>query len=176
MSVTALGANSAVPALPDSMYIFGAASGALEVNPGDYVAWSGQNIHAVHDGVAWAKASGAGIAMDRSPIIDSFGRTGPNTALIIATRGVFRVSANFSGNPLKGVLAYPDMTGSAVNAASGQTGLGALWNTGTPIAVSGGTGAAPGFNVAQVINWYNSGPAGTGQMDIRLWDKNGDIY
>lgn len=174
MSVTALGANSAIP-VSDSMYIPAAASGALEVNPGDYLAWSGQCVIAVNTGVAYWKASGAGIAMDRSPIIDWAGRSGPNTALIVATRGVFRVSAHFSGQPNLGTLVAPMTTGSAVNAPS-ATGIGARWNTATPVTVSGGTAAAPVAGIAQVIGWYNSGPAGTGQMDIRLWDKSGDYY
>ena len=175
MSTTGAYANSAIP-VSDSMYIPAAASGALEVNPGDYLAWSGQYVISVNTGVAYWKASGAGIAMDRSPITDWAGRSGPNTALIVATRGVFRVSAHFSGQPNLGTLAAPFTTGSGVNAASGTTGVGSRWNTGTPVAVSGGTAAAPVAGIAPVIGWFNSGPAGTGQMDIRLWDRNGDYF
>lgn len=175
MSVTGAYANSAIP-VADSMYFPAAASGALEVNPGDYLAWSGQCVIAVNTGVAYWKASGAGIAMDRSPIIDWAGRSGPNTALIVATRGVFRVSAHFSGQPNLGTLVAPFTTGSGVNAASGTTGIGSRWNTATPVSVSGATAAAPVLGIAQVIGWYNSGPAGTGQLDIRLWDRNGDYY
>lgn len=176
MAVTALNAISAIPVYDDCYIAIHASGTALEINPGDYVSYSGNYAHATHNGVAWAKASGLGIAMDRNPAIDRFGNKVINSALIVATHGVFRVSAAFSGQPLLGVLALPDMTGSGVNAPTGLTGLGAVWNTGTPLPVSGGTGAAPGFNVAQVIGWYNSGPAGTGQLDIRLWPRTSDFY
>lgn len=176
MTITANGINSGIP-VADDQYIVGNASGtALEINPGDYVSWSGQYLIATHDGVAFFKASGVGIAMDRNPAYDWAGRQVVNSALLVATRGVFRVSASFSGNPLLGVNAFPDMTGSAVNAPSGVTGLGAVWGTGAPVNVSGATAAAPPKGVAQVIGWYNSGPAGTGQMDIRVWPRTSDYY
>lgn len=176
MSVTALAINSGIP-VSDGQYITVNASGtALEVNPGDYVSFSGQYGIATHDGVASFKASGAGIAMDRNPKFDEYGNKIVNTALVVARYGVFRVSANFSGQPLLGVLAFPDMTGSGVNAPTGLTGLGAVWNTATPVTVSGGAAAAPVKGVAQVLGWYNSGPAGTGQLDIVVWDRNADYY
>lgn len=176
MAVTAPGANSGIP-VSDDMYVLVNASGtALEVNPGDYVSFSGLYAHATHDGVAWFKASGVGVALTRNPAYDWAGRQVVNSAVLVATRGIFRVSANFSGQPSLGVLAFPDMTGSAVNGPSGVTGLGAVWNTGAPASVSGGTAVAPVKGVAQVIGWYDSGPAGTGQLDIRVWPRNADYY
>ena len=176
MSVTAPNINSGIP-VSDGMYVVGNASGtALEVNPGDWVAFSGQYIIAAPDGVASWKASGVGIAMTRNPHYDSHGRIIVNTAVVIARRGGFRVSAAFSGQPLLGVLAFCDVTGSGVNAPTGLTGLGAVWNTASPVTVSGGTAAAPVKGVAQVVGWYNSGPAGTGQLDIVVWDRNADYY
>lgn len=174
MAVTVPSANRGTP-MADSRYVVGDASGvALEINPNDYVAHSGKYIIAVHDAVAYWKASGIGIAMDRNPAYDPAGRQVVNSGLLIARRGVFRVSANFSGEPNGGVLAFPDMTGSGVNAPSGATGLGSVWNTAVPVSVSGATAAAPVKAVAQVINWYGPGP--TGQMDIALWDRNADYY
>lgn len=212
MSVTALNIHSGIP-VSDGMYILGNGSGtALIINPGDYVAFSGQYVVAAEDALSYWKNSGVGIALDRNPKYDEYGSQIINTAVLIARRGVFRVSANFSGQPNLGVLAYPMTTGSAVNAPTGLTGVGALWGTATPArhtpqqitydykdlasAISAyvagtATGSAllPGSGllsanavsaqvsaVAQVIGWYNSGPAGTGQMDIVLWDRNADLY
>jgi len=176
MSVTAPNAISGIPAIPDTQYITVNASGtALIVNPGDLVVWSG--IHAIAAvGVAADKASAAGIALDRNPAYDPAGRQVVNSALLVARYGTFRVSASFSGQPKYGVLAGPDATGSAVNAASGLTGLGATWNTANPVSVSGGTAAAPVLALGQVVGWFNSGPAGTGQLDVVVWDRNADYY
>lgn len=171
------GAVSGIPTNDDDTYVaVDALTTALEVNPGDYVSFSATGAHATHDGVAWFKASGLGIALDRNPAYDNAGRKVVNSALMVQTRGLFHVSANFSGQPLYGVLAYPDMTGSGVNAGSGNTGLGAVWNTGAPVSVSGGTGAAPVKGVAQVYGWSDPGSNQTGELDIRLWPRNADYY
>jgi len=159
------------------MYLACPASGtAHEINPGDYVSWSGNYIIATHTGVASWKASGVGIACTRNPARDWAGRLVINSAVIVATRGTFAVSAAFSGKPLFGVLAGPIMTGSGVMAASGVTGLGSTWNTAAPVAVSGGTAAAPVPAVATVFEWADTGPAGTGQLGIWLWPRNADYY
>jgi hypothetical protein len=178
MAVSAPDVTHGIPTHHMEPYIEVDASGtALEVNPGDYLARSGQYAIAVHDGVAYWKASGIGVALERNPARDWAGRSIVNTALLVVRGGVtMRVSANFSGQPNLGVLAYPDMTGSGVNAASGATGLGAVWNTATPVTVSGATAAAPVKGVAQVVGWENSGPAGTGQLDIYIYDRNADYY
>jgi hypothetical protein len=176
MAVTANLINSAVP-VAEGMYITVPASGtAHEINPGDYVAWSGNYAIAVNTGIAYWKVSGIGIAVTRNPVYDWAGRKLVNSAVVVATRGVFRVSAAFSGQPAYGTLAGPVTTGSGVNAESGVTGVGSTWNTATPVSVSGGTAAAPVAGVAQVIGWFNSGPAGTGQLDIWLWPRNADYY
>lgn len=168
--------NYSIPAAVDSQYEVGAASGVLEINPGDYVSYSGQYLIASHDGVAYFKASGAGIAVDRSPTYNERGAQVTNSALIYARWGKFVVSANFSGQPNLGVLAFPDMTGSGVNAPSGATGLGAVWNTALPSLVSGNPTGAPNKGVAQVVGWLPAGNGGTGQLVIRLWENRPDIY
>jgi len=176
MAVTAPNAISAIP-VSDDCYITGhGGTTALIINPGDYCAFSGSAVIACSTALSYWKASGAGIALDRNPAVDHLGNQVVNSGVIIATRGIFRVSAAASGQILLGSLAGPDTTGSGVNAATGLTGLGALWETGLPVTVSGGTGAAPVPCVAQVVGWYNSGPAGTGQMDILLWPRNADYY
>lgn len=176
MTVTAPSMNYSIPSYAWSQYDVASASGLQEINPGDYLSFSGNWVHATHDGVAWFKASGAGIAVDRNPKYDRFGGQENNGSLVYARFGKFRVSANFSGRPNVGVLAFPDMTGSGVNSPSGATGLGAVWNTALPVSVSGGTGAAPNKAVAQVVEWFGAANGGTGEMDIQLWDRNADYY
>lgn len=171
MTVTAQGAASAVPAVLDNALITVHASG--DINPGDYVAFSGQYGIAVHDGVSYWKASGIGIALDRSPAYDPAGRPVVNSALLVARRGTFVVSASFSGQPNLGVLAFPDMTGSG--ALSGSAGIAPVWGTANPVTVSGGTGAAPVKAVAQVVG-FRPGAGGTGQLEIALWDRHADYY
>ena len=176
MAVSAVYAISGIP-VSDDQYITANGSGtALIINPGDWCAFSGQYVVAASTALAHWKISGAGIAMDRNPAIDHLGNQVVNSGIIIATHSVFRVSAAFSGEPDLGVLAGPDTTGSGVNAPTGLTGVGGVWETATPVTVSGGTAAAPVPAVAQVIGWYNSGPAGTGQLDIRVWNRNADYY
>ena len=176
MAVTAPNAISAIP-VSEGVYITAhGGTTALIINPGDWTCFSGSAVIACSTALAHWKISGAGIAMTRNPAIDHLGNQVVNSGVIIATRGVFRVSAAFSGYPLLGVLAGPDTTGSGVNAPTGLTGLGGLWETATPVSVSGGTAAAPVPAIAQVIGWYNSGPAGTGQMDILVWPRNADYY
>ena len=179
MAVTVPGANSGVLSVSNGQFVALPASGTAHIiNPGDWVIFSGNYVIATAFGAAGAgaKASGAGVAMDRNPAYDWAGRQVINSALLVSRYGVYRVSANFSGQPKLGVLAAPDATGSGVNAGSGQTGLGATWQTANPVSVSGGTAAAPVAAIAQVINWYNSGPAGTGQMDVVVWDRNADYF
>jgi len=177
MAVTAPNANSGNPAVTNSQYIVVNPSGTgLIVNPGDGMIWSGQYAIATAMQAAGAKASAIGIALDRNPALDWAGRQLINSGLVVARYGVFHVSAGFSGQPNLGVIAAPSATGSGVNAASGQTGIGALWQTATPAAASGSTAVAPVMGIGQVIGWTNSGPAGTGQLDVAVWDRNADYY
>jgi len=175
MAVAASAIFASTPA-QEGMYLSLPASGtAHEINPGDYVSWSGNYIIATHTGIASWKASGVGIACTRNPARDWAGRFVINSAVVVATRGTFAVSAAFSGKPLYGVLAGPVMTGSGVMAASGVTGLGSTWNTAVPVSVSGGT-AAPVPTVATVFEFSDPGPGGTGQLGIWLWPRNADYY
>jgi hypothetical protein len=156
--------------MADDQYVVGNANATTNViNPGDWVILSGSGIAAAEDAQAYFKVSGLGIAMDRNPAVDWAGRSVVNSALVVATRGVFRVSAAFSGEVLNGVLAYPVTTGSAVNAPTGLTGVAATWQTAAPVRISANPTGAPSLGLAQVINSYPElGPAGTGQMDILL--------
>lgn len=176
MTVSANAAVSGIPVSDGQFVSLGAGSTANVINPGDWVAFSGQSIVAAPTALAYWKASGVGIAMDRNPARDWAGREVVNSAVLVARYGGFRVSASFSGQPALGTLAGPKTSGSGVNSPSGVTGVGSTWVTASPVTVSGATAAAPVPAVAQVVGWYNSGPAGTGQLDIVVWPRNADYY
>lgn len=180
MTVTAPNANSGIPSMvDDGQFITLPFSGTAHIgNPGDLVIYSGFYVITTGMGAAGAgaKASAAGILTDRNPAYDWAGRQVINSAALVMRFGVVRVSASFSGRPLLGVLAAPTNTGSGVNSPSGQTGVGSLWNTAAPVSVSGGTAAAAPVAIGQMINWFDSGPAGTGQMDVVIWNRNADYY
>lgn len=179
MTVSAKMGAFGTPKVADDQYIVGNANATTNIiNPGDWVVASGSGIAAAEDAQAYFKASGWGIAMDRNPAYDNAGRAVVNSALLIATRGQFRVSAQSSGKVLCGVLAYPVTTGSAVNAATGLTGVAAKWQTAAPVSLSGaGATGAPSLGVAQVIaSFPELGLAGTGQMDILLRSHLPDYY
>jgi hypothetical protein len=178
MTVSAKMGIFGTPKVADDQYVVGNANATANViNPGDWVVLSGSGIAAAEDAQAWMKASGLGIAMDRNPAIDNAGRVVVNSALLVATRGQFRVSASFSGKVLNGVLAYPASTGSGVNVSTGVTGVAARWTTGAPAAISANPTGAPVLGVAQVLVSYPElGLAGTGQMDILLRSHLADYY
>lgn len=173
MSVTAPAANNGIPVL-DDLYIALPASGTgTIINPGDTVIASGNWIIATAIGNAASVASAVGVALTRNPAFDWAGRQVINSGVIVNTHGIHRVSASFSGQVKLGVLAYSDATGSAVNAASGVTGVGATWNTAAPVQISANPTGAPSLGMAQVLASYpTSGLAGTGQMDVRLFYSN----
>lgn len=169
MSVTALSGVAGVPYRSDVSILTASATGTI--NPGDWLAYSGQFVISQFSGgapgTAYWKASGAGIALESNPMIDIAGRNVLNSAMKYATEGMFRVSAAFSGEPTLGLGAYPVSTGSAVGAPTGLTGVGATWQTAQPVIASGATAgrAAP---VATVVGSYNFANGGTGQLDIVL--------
>lgn len=145
------------------------------VNPGDWLAFSGVKAFATNAGhTAYWKASGIGIALEANPIYDPAGRSIQNTALLVGIAGVYRVSANFSGQPAYGLGVYPDATGSGVNAPTGLTGVGATWQTGVKVSLSGST-AVGGSGVATLMSW-NAAGGQTGQMDILLMPQKPDVY
>lgn len=177
MTVTASNAVSALP-VSDDTFVFGNANSTTNIiNPGDWVVLSGSGIAAAEDAQAWMKPSGLGIALDRNPAKDWAGRDVVNSALMVCTHGIFRVSAAFSGQVLNGVLAYPATTGSAVGAPTGLSGVAATWQTAAPRQISANPTGVPSLGVAQVLASYPTlGLAGTGQMDILLRSHLADYY
>jgi len=157
---------------------FAQASATGIINPGDWLAYTGQMVEPSNSGerASW-KASGAGVALDPNPVSDRYGNSVQNSALRILVEGVMHVSASFSGQPLLGLGAYPDATGSGVYAATGATGVGATWNTAAPSHGSAlaGTAAAQQAPVATVIGSENFSNAGTGELIIRLMALPADV-
>ena len=170
MTVTAGNAAYNTPMISDDTYVTGNANATTNIiNPGDWVILSGSGIAAAEDAQAYFKVSGLGIALDRNPAYDNAGRAVVNSGLLVSTRGIFRVSASFSGKVLQGVLAYPVSTGSAVNAPTGLTGVAATWNSAAPVQISANPTGGPSLGVAQILRSFPElGLAGTGQMDILL--------
>lgn len=173
----AISAASAALATPEFWNIqVDRCSSSGTINVGDWLVYSGSALcPAYAGGTAYWKASAAGIALESQPTYDNWGRSVSNTALLFARQGVFRVSANFSGNSPLGVGVYPDATGSGLAAPTGATGVAATWQTGAKVFMSGATSVG-GSGVAMLIHWYNTGPAGTGQMDILLTPPRPDYY
>lgn len=175
---TAASAILGVPAAWDYQFATGSASGTI--NPGDWLAYSGQGVVATNAGhTAYWRASGAGVAMQANPLIDMAGRSISNTALLFARAGVFRFTAAFSGAIPLGNGAYPVSTGSAVGAPTGLTGVGATWQTGVKLAISGvgsaGSGVG-GSGVGYVVGYSNSANAGTGELDILIMPTRPDYF
>lgn len=171
--------QSAVMGLPVSfdVSIITASAGNV-INAGDWVAYSGQRVVATNSGhTAYWKTSGAGIALDSNSAYDRFGNLVQNSAIkVLVGPAVIFVSANFSGVPTLGLGAYPDATGSGVAAPTGNTGLGATWNTAQVINGSAysGTANAQRAPVATIIGVRMNGNQ-TGQLMLRLMPLEPDV-
>lgn len=98
-----------------------------------------------------------------------------NTALRFLREGVFRATAAFSGVPGYGLGAYPAGTGSGVAAPTGNSGIGATWQTGVKLPASGSTGAG-GSGVALVVGHRINGNGGTAELDLLLLPGRPDFY
>lgn len=153
--------------------------GAAVVNVGDYLIFSGHNVIPTAvatngSNAAQVRASGAGIALEASPITDRFGASVANTGLLFGMQGRYRVSAyhNFtaSGDVALGTPVFPATTGSGVNAPTGLTGIAAQWGTAAPVLASGT--AAPALGVGRIVGvhrlaeGYGATGSGIAQLDI----------
>jgi hypothetical protein len=157
---------------------FSRASASGKINEGDWLAYSGQYVHATNQGhsATW-KSSGAGIAMQSNPTFDQAGRTVTASALLFATQGVFLVSAAFSGIPALGHGVYPVSTGSAIGGVTGLTGLGATWQTAAVTfgSAMAGTAVAQAFPVGTLVGSRNYSNAGTGELFVRVMPLAPDV-
>lgn len=166
MAVTAVSAVPAIPWKEDISII--TAQGTGTINPGDYLYYSGHRVLAGYSGsVAYWKASGAGVALEGSPVYDRFGNTAINTALRILTMGVIRVSGSQSGSATLGLLACPDATGSGVAAPTGVTGVGATWTAQEPVLISSNPTGQAHPSVGRIVG-VNMAGGQTGQLDILI--------
>lgn len=115
------------------------------------------------------KVSAAGVFLENNPTFDSLGRVINNSALLVARRGVMRVTASASGTartiPL-GSFAYPASTSSGIVGQTGATGVGPMWLTAPPQGISANPTGALASGVAIVINHPIGGDSGVGQIDI----------
>jgi hypothetical protein len=157
--------------------VIGTGSASGLINVGDYLAYSGQGVIPVYaGGAAYWKASGAGVAIEANSAYDNAGRLVANTALRFVRQGIIRVSGAASGVVNLGLGAYPASTGSAVSTPTGNTGVGATWQTGVKVSLSGST-AVGGSGVATVVGVdMTYANAGTGQWDILLIAPRPDYY
>ncbi len=175
MSTSAIQATFDTPSFYDISIGTGSASGVINV--GDWLVYSGQGVVPTYaGGLAYWKASAAGVALESNPTYDPGGRAVSATGLRFVRQGMLRVSAAFSGVANLGIGAYPVSTGSGLAAPTGATGLGATWQTGAKQLYSGATGAG-GSGVAMLVGLdMTRANAGTGQLDVLLLPPRPDYY
>ena len=175
MSQSGVQATFNVPVSTNIEFATGTPSGV--VNVGDWLCYSGQYVAPTYaGGLAYWKASGAGVAIESNSAYDWAGRLVANTALRFVRQGVIRVSGAASGTVGLGQGAYPVSTGSGVAAPTGATGVGATWQTGVKVSLSGST-AVGGSGVATVVGIdMTKANAGTGQWDVLLIAPRPDYY
>lgn len=176
---TTISAVANIPYQDDIRYAQASATGTI--NPGDWLAYSGQFVLAqfsgANPGTAYWKTSGAGVAVDSNPVYDQFGNSVLNSAMRILVEGTLWVTGAASGIMPLGLGAYPVSTGSGVGAPTGKTGVGATWQTAQVINGSAysGTANAQRAPVATVIGSRNFSNAGTGEWLVRLMALAPDV-
>lgn len=158
----------------DSQIIQVSASGFQSAQVGDWLQFSALWAIPSHDAIGGSpayKVSAAGIAITQNPTFDSQGLAITNSGMLALRRGVVRMSASVSGTantvPM-GAHAYPDLTGSGQIGQTGNTGLGALWNTAPPQKISGNPTGAVASGVAIVIGQPGAGDITAVQLDLAL--------
>lgn len=164
----------------------------VEVNPrtttniitkGDFVIASGSAVIAANTAqkATGLRASGIGIALANNPTYDTFGSTIVNTALPVATRGVFRVSAASAsalGDWPVGTPVVPQTTSSGIVGQTGKTGVGPIWGTAAVVVDTTTWSAARAYfsGVAKVVKMVSVGDEGVGQADIQLFPQGAHGY
>ena len=150
------------------------ASSTTIITRGDWVAYSalwGVGATDAHIASPAYKVSAAGIALQNNPRYDDQGVAYNNSALQVATRGVFRYATLLSGTaktvPM-GAHAYPDTTASGIVGTTGATGLGALWNTAPPQGISANPTGAIASGVGIVVGQPIGGDKTALQIDVRV--------
>jgi len=154
---------------PDGV-IPGHASGtALEINKGDWVVGSGHYVLARTTANADYRLSGLGIALANNPYFDVLGNKQVQTALPIATQGIFRVSgmSAISASALVGYTVLPNKTGFGMIGQTGATGMAAQWLTAPQHYDASGITARAPSGVARIVRVVSVGS--TAQWDIQIF-------
>jgi hypothetical protein len=153
------------------------------ITRGDFVIGSGTAVIAAVSGLKASslRMSGLGIALGNNPTYDCLGAAVVNTALPIATRGVFRVSAQSAsalGDWPVCQPVIPCTTGSGIVGQTGRTGVGAIWATAGIVEDTTAWSAARAYysGVAKVIRMVKVGDDGVGQADIQLFPQGAIGY
>lgn len=178
MAVTAPQAAFGTPSMWNIQIGTGVPLSGATINVGDPLAYSGTSIFPTYMGqgsTAYGKASAAGVAMESNPVYDPAGRLAQNTGLRFVREGILRVTAAFSGAPALGLGVYPVATGSGVAAPTGLSGIGATWQTGIKLSLSGNT-AVGASGWANLVGYRANGNGGTGELDILLLPGRPEFY
>jgi hypothetical protein len=157
------------PWLADDAIVYGSASGAAVITRGDWVSFSSYWLLATNSGTVGTphyKASGVGIALANQPWYDELGVARSQSALPVATRGIFRVTA-MSGDSASFPLwtpVFPSTTGSGIVGQTAATGIGSIWVTAPLVKISANPTGALASGIGRLLKIISDGS--TGQWDI----------
>ena len=155
--------------LADDAVVYGSASGVAVTTRGDFVAASSYWVGGANTG--WIatpafRTSGMGIALDNSPFYDELGVARANSAIPIATRGIFRVTAMSGASAEFPVWTpvVPRTTASGIVGQTGATGIAGIWGTAPMQGISANPTGAVASGVGRILKVISDGA--TGQWDI----------
>lgn len=165
--------------LQDDAVVYGSATGAAVTTRGDYVAASSYWMGGANTGWIAApafKPSGVGIALDNSPFYDELGVSRSQSALPVATRGIFRVTAASGASSQFPIMSpvVPLTTGSGIVGQTGATGIPAIWGTAPMQSISANPTGAIASGVGRLLKVISDGS--TGQWDIILAMPRPDYF
>ncbi len=155
--------------MADDAVIYGSASGVAVTTRGDWVGASSYWVGGTNTG--WIatpafRTSGMGIALDNSPVYDSQGNARAQSALAIATRGIFRVTAMSGASAEFPVWTpvVPRTSASGIVGQTGATGIAGIWGTAPMQGISANPTGAIASGVGRILKVISDGS--TGQWDI----------
>ena len=112
-----------------------------------------------------------GIALANNPIYDELGVARVNTALPVLVRGFVRVSGAISaaqdGTDLTlGMFMRPLTTASGIVGTTGNTGVGAIWDTAAMVRISSNPTGALASGVATLVKFEKAGDVSANEVII----------
>lgn len=166
---------------PDDVVTVNASGTGLTISKGDWVAYSGAYAIAANTGVASYKASGIGVALANNPTYDELGVIRVNTALPVATRGLFRVSGVYSspqdGTDITlGIPVCPASTSSGIVGQTGATGVGPCWLTAALVRISSNPTGALASGIGKLVAFYKAGDVSANEFDIQILPQRPDYF